>query len=179
MMSRGEGNTTKTGDQDGAVIFSTIGTKVDTSQKTDQTSPHQSVQERTTIEVHEGSTPSTLALKDTEKISELKSITDQALIDDSITISRKMFQQLAQKVDACTQATNDKNDEIQAIQKAREIANDERLKEYRATVAELSDKVSYPLVKMEKRDAKDEKIAKFLAEEKRQRDEEKKQEAIS
>lgn len=56
-----------------------------------------------------------------------------------------MFQLLAHKVDVCTQSSNDKNDEIRAIQKAGEITIDEKLKEYSATVAELLNKVSYLL----------------------------------
>lgn len=80
-------------------------------------------------------------------------------------------------VDVYTLAANDKNDELQAIQRAGEAANVEMLKGYWATVSELSAKVSYLLKKIEKRDAKDEKITKFLAEKKRQKDEEKKKKA--
>lgn len=85
-----------------------------------------------------------------------------------------MPKKLAQKVDACTHVSNDKNNEIWAIQEVGELTTDEKLKEYSATVAELSQKVSYLMEQVEKRNVDDEKIARFLAEKKRQRDEEKK-----
>lgn len=129
---------------------------------------------RSAIKDHKKSAPSTSAIEDTHKNSELQVSTDRASIDESITISKEMFQQLAQRVNGRIQASNNNNDEIRALQKVGKITVEEKLKEYSATVAKLSDKVSYLLEQIEKHNVEDEKIAKFLANKKGQRDEEKK-----
>lgn len=46
---------------------------------------------RSAIKDHEESAPSTLAIEDTHKNSELQVSTDRASIDESITISNEIF----------------------------------------------------------------------------------------
>lgn len=103
---------------------------------------HQTDQIRPATRDYEEYAPTPFIDRDTNKNSKSQGSKDWASIDKSITMSKKMFQQVGQTVKDHMQASNDMNDEIRAIQKASEIITKERLKEYSATVAELSDIVS-------------------------------------